>query len=250
MKMRGKAVFITGGNTGIGLATARVFAAEGVNVAIFARRRDRNEQAEAEISALGVDCISFTGDVTNAEQMERAIQETADRFGGLHYAFNNAGIDQTPIRLPELSEQDFVDQIDINVKGTFLGMKYQIPLILKSGGGAICNNASASGLVGTPYASLYAAAKFAVVGMTRSVALEYAKETLRINVVCPGATTGDMFLRYREQFPEAGELAASYHPMGRIGYKEEVANAVLFLCRDATFTTGHALPVDGGLTTG
>ena len=114
----------------------------------------------------------------------------------------------------------------------------------------ICNNASAAGLVGTPYQALYAAAKFAVVGLTKSAALECAKSGVRINVVCPGATTGDMFLRYREQFPDAAEMAVGLHPMNRIGDKEEVAAAVLYLLRDATFTTGHALTVDGGLTTG
>jgi len=245
----GKACFITGGNTGIGLATALEFAHAGADVAILSRRTDRNEAARAEIEAQGVRCLAITGDVTDEGVIRDAIARTSDTFGGLHYAFNNAGADQRPVRLPELSEADYALQMDVNVKGVFFGMKYQIPAIIASGGGAICNNASAAGLVGTPFQALYAAAKFAVVGMTRSAALEYAKDGVRVNVVCPGATTGDMFLRYREQFPEAGELAASYHPMGRIGDKEEVARAVLFLCRDATFTTGHALPVDGGLTT-
>jgi NAD(P)-dependent dehydrogenase (short-subunit alcohol dehydrogenase family) len=129
-------------------------------------------------------------------------------------------------------------------------MKHQIPLILASGGGAIINNSSAAGLIGTPYQALYAAAKAAVVSLTKSTALEYAKSGLRVNVVCPGATTGDMFLRYRRDFPEAAEMAAAMHPMNRIGEKEEVASAVLYLCRDATFTTGHALIIDGGMTVG
>jgi NAD(P)-dependent dehydrogenase (short-subunit alcohol dehydrogenase family) len=246
----GKTLFVTGGNTGIGLAAARLFAAEGANIAIFARRVDRNAAAKDELEKLGVRCLAIAGDVTDETSMADALRLTADTLGGLHYAFNNAGADQRAVLTTELTVEEYATQMDVNVKGTFLAMKHEIPLILASGGGAICNNASAAGLVGAPYQALYTAAKFAVVGLTKATALEYAKQALRVNVVCPGVTTGDMFMRYRAEFPEQAEFAVGLHPMNRIGDKEEVAKAVLYLCRDATFTTGHALVVDGGMTTG
>lgn len=140
--------------------------------------------------------------------------------------------------------------IDVNVRSTFLGLKHMIPAIAAAGGGAICNCASTAGLIPSAQQVVYAAAKFAVVGMTRGAALEAAADKVRINVICPGATTGEMWLDFARDHPDRAAVALARHPMGRVGDKEEVANAVLFLCRDATFTTGHALPVDGGRTTG
>jgi len=248
--LSGKTLFVTGGNTGIGLATALLFAAHGADIAIYARRAESNARAKAEVEARGVRCLTFTGDVTDESQLQAALAGTAEALGGLHYAFNNAGADQRAVLTADLTIADYQQQMDVNVLGTFLGIKHQIPLILASGGGAIVNNASAAGLIGTPFQALYAAAKAAVVSLTKSTALEYAKSGVRVNVVCPGATTGDMFLRYRREFPEAAEMAAAMHPMNRIGEREEVASAVLYLCRDASFTTGHALIIDGGLTVG
>ncbi|OLT16445.1 hypothetical protein BJF78_14300 [Pseudonocardia sp. CNS-139] len=246
--LAGRSLFVTGGNTGIGLAAALEFAAAGANVAVYARRADRNEEARAEVEKLGVECLTFAGDVTDEAAMAAAVEATVRRWGGLHYAFNNAGVSQAGAPITQLSHADFDALMDANVRGTFLGMKHQIPAILAAGGGAICNNASASGLVATAHQALYSASKFAVVGMTKAVALELAAQNVRVNAVCPGATTGDMFLRYRREFPELAAKAVGVHPMGRIGLKEEVARAVLFLCRDATFTTGAALEVDGGRT--
>lgn len=248
--MRGKTLFVTGGNVGIGLAAATLFAEQGANIAIYARRAEKNAEARAAIEQTGARCLTFVGDVTDEAALAAAIAETAQRFGGLHYAFNNAGVSQRGAPVTELSLEEYAYQMDGNLKGTFLGMKHEIPAILASGGGAICNNASASGVMATGYQALYAAAKFGVVGLTKSVALEFAREPIRINVVCPGATTGDMFLRFREEFPDIAKMAVEKHPMGRIGLKEEVASAVLYLCRDATFTTGHAFMVDGGRTVG
>jgi NAD(P)-dependent dehydrogenase (short-subunit alcohol dehydrogenase family) len=248
--VKDKTLFVTGGNVGIGLATALAFATRGANIAIYARRSDKNEEAKKLIEDLGAKCISFAADATDGTQLKSAIDETTHRFGGLHYAFNNVGVSQSAAPLSNLSLTDYESQMDGNVKSTFLSMKHEIPVIIASGGGAICNNASASGLVATSHQSLYSAAKFAVVGMTKAAALELARENVRVNVVCPGATTGEMFLRFRKEFPAVAELAIAKHPMGRIGLKEEVAQAVLFLCHDATFTTGLALTVDGGRTVG
>jgi NAD(P)-dependent dehydrogenase (short-subunit alcohol dehydrogenase family) len=244
--VKGKALFVTGGNVGIGLAAALAFAKEGANIAILARRAAKNQEARTMIEAHGVRCLTFAADAIDESALQRAIAEAASAFGGLHYAFNNVGVSQRGSSLATLSLDDFEEQMAGNVKCTFLAMKHEIPVIMASGGGAICNNASASGLSATAYQALYSAAKFAVVGMTKAAALELAQSNVRVNVVCPGATTGDMFLRFRAEFPDIAATAVAAHPMGRIGLKEEVAQAVLFLCRDATFTTGLAFTVDGG----
>ncbi|MBL8546433.1 MAG: SDR family oxidoreductase [Hyphomonadaceae bacterium] len=250
MTLHGKNVFVTGANSGIGLATALRFAREGANVAIFSRRAGPNAEAHALLEAEGVSALSFEGDVADEAAVRDAVAATVKAWGGLHYAFNAAGAAQSVTPLTELSLQEYDTLMSANARGTFLSMKHQIPAIRASGGGAICNCASAAGLIPSALQVAYAAAKFAVVGMTRGAALECAKDGVRVNVVCPGATTGEMWVRFASQHPERATMALAKHPMNRVGEKEEVAAAVLFLCRDATFTTGHAFPVDGGRTTG
>jgi NAD(P)-dependent dehydrogenase (short-subunit alcohol dehydrogenase family) len=250
MTLAGRTVFISGANSGIGLATALRFAREGANVAIFARRAAQNEQALELIEAQGVQCLALCGDVTDEVSFRDAIAATVRRFGALHYGFNNAGASQSVTPLVELSIEEFERLMSVNVRGTFLGLKYMIPAIKDSHGGAICNCASAAGLIPSALQVGYAAAKFAVVGLTRGSALECAKDGVRVNVVCPGATTGEMWVKFAAENPERAQLALAKHPLGRVGLKEEVADAVLFLCRDATFTTGHAFSVDGGRTAG
>jgi NAD(P)-dependent dehydrogenase (short-subunit alcohol dehydrogenase family) len=251
MNLDGKSVFITGGNTGIGLAVALAFAERGANVAIYSRREAKNEEARKEVEKAGARCITFAADAMEEESLASAIAETVREFGGLHYAFNNVGVSQRGVPIAEVSESEYEFVINGNLRSTFLAMKHEIPAILASGeGGAVCNNASASGISATARQALYSAAKFGVVGLTKGVALEYAKDNVRVNVVCPGATTGDMFLRFREEFPDVAEKAVDAHPMGRIGLREEVAEAVLFLCTGATFTTGLAFTVDGGRSVG
>jgi NAD(P)-dependent dehydrogenase (short-subunit alcohol dehydrogenase family) len=250
MTLAGRTFFVSGANSGIGLATALRFAREGANVAIFARRAHENEQARQQIEAQGAVCLSLNGDVTDETSFRDAIAATVRRFGGVHYGFNNAGASQSVTPLVDLSIEEFERLMNVNVRGTFLGLKYMIPAIKASQGGAICNCASAAGLIPSALQVAYAAAKFAVVGMTRGSALESAKDGVRVNVVCPGATTGEMWLKFAAENPERAKVALAKHPLGRVGLKEEVADAVLFLCRDATFTTGHALSVDGGRTAG
>jgi NAD(P)-dependent dehydrogenase (short-subunit alcohol dehydrogenase family) len=248
--LEGRTFFATGANSGIGLATALRFAREGANIAILARRARQNEQARVLIEAEGVECLALTGDVTDETSMREAIAATVRRFGGLHYGFNNAGASQTVRPLVDVSIEEFEHLMNVNVRGTFLGLKYMIPAIKDSHGGAICNCASAAGLIPSAQQVAYAAAKFAVVGMTRGSALECAADGIRVNVVCPGATTGEMWVKFAAEHPERAQRALAKHPLGRVGAKEEVAAAVLFLCRDATFTTGHAFQVDGGRTAG
>jgi NAD(P)-dependent dehydrogenase (short-subunit alcohol dehydrogenase family) len=250
VSLSGRTFFVTGANSGIGLATALRFAREGANIVIFARRTEQNEQARQLIEAEGASCLAITGDVTDEAAFREAIAATVRRFGALHFGFNNAGAAQSVMSLVDLSIEEFERLMNVNVRGTFLGLKYMIPAIKASRGGAICNCASAAGLIPSAYQVAYAAAKFAVVGMTRGSALECAEDGVRVNVVCPGATTGEMWVKFAAEHPERARAALARHPMGRVGLKEEVADAVLFLCRDATFTTGHAFPVDGGRTTG
>ena len=248
--LEGKRVLVTGGNSGIGLAVALRFAHEGADVAIVSRRADRNESARDLIEAEGSRCLTYALDVADEAGMREAIARTVKEWGALHYAFNAAGAAQSLTALTDLSLEEFDRLMAVNARGTFLAMKYEIPAIRAAGGGAICNCASAAGLIPSALQVAYAAAKFAVVGMTRGAALECAKEGVRVNVVCPGATTGEMWLEFAAAHPERARMALAKHPMNRVGDKEEVASAVLYLCRDATFTTGCALPVDGGRTTG
>lgn len=248
--LAGHAVLVTGGNSGIGLATALRFAREGADVAILSRRADLNDAARRAIEALGVGCLTFAGSVTDEHDVREAVAEMVSTFGGLDYAFNCAGLNQSVTPLETLPLDEFAALMDVNARGTFLSMKYEIPAMRERGGGAICNCASAAGLIPSALQVAYAGAKFAVVGLTRGAALEAARDKVRVNVVCPGATTGEMWLQFAADHPDRAAMALAKHPLGRVGEKEEVADAVLFLCRDATFTTGLAFPVDGGRTAG
>jgi NAD(P)-dependent dehydrogenase (short-subunit alcohol dehydrogenase family) len=231
------------------IATAVSFAQAGSNVAILARRPERNDVAATAVRAAGGRCLTIVGDVTKEAEVQGAVETTVAEFGGLHWAFNNAGVDQPTARIHELTEQDYDLLFDVNVRGTFLGMKHAIPAIAASGGGAVVNNASAAAHMGVATHALYAAAKAAVVNLTRSAALEYAGQNVRVNAISPASTDSEMFNAFREANPEAAAKAAERYRLGRMGTPEEIARAVMYLCRDATYTTGHALPVDGGALT-
>ncbi|MDD5095621.1 MAG: SDR family oxidoreductase [Dehalococcoidia bacterium] len=246
--MKDKTIFITGGNAGIGLATARLFSQHGANVAIMSRRPEKNKAAKAEIEALGGKCIAFVGDVSKESDVKSAIEETFKTFGSLHYAFNNAAATQTPKPLTDQVEEEFYAVFDVTVKGAWLCMKHEIPYMLKSGGGSIVINSSASGHTGTVKLPLYSAAKHALLGLTKSIALEYAKQNIRVNAVCPGAIHTGSYGYFAKKDPAMKAAVEAAHPMGRIGLPEEVALGVLYLCRDATFTTGSSLMIEGGRT--
>ena len=250
MSLAGKSIFVTGGNSGIGLATALRFAHEGADIAILSRRADRNDDAKAQIEERGVRCLAIAGSVTDEADVREAIDAAVRAFGGLDYAFNCAGLAQSVTAIEALGVEEFAALMDVNARGTFLAMKYEIPAIRARGGGAICNCASTAGLVPSALQVAYAAAKFAVVALSRGTALETAKDNIRVNVVCPGATTGEMWFNFAAEHPDRAALVLAKHPLGRVGDKDEVATAVLFLCRDATFTTGSVLTVDGGRTAG
>jgi NAD(P)-dependent dehydrogenase (short-subunit alcohol dehydrogenase family) len=248
--MKDKTLFITGGNEGIGLATALLFARQGANIAIMGRRAEKNAEAQKQIAATGVKCLAISGDVTREDDMARAIQQVTDTFGGLHFAFNNAGIVATPKPFPQLTSEDFDHLIGINLKGVWLAMKYELPAILASGGGSIVNTGSMASAVGMPMLPLYVASKHGVLGMTKSAALEYARQGVRINMVCPGTTrdTG-IYNDMAKHAPHVEEMLLQMVPMGRLCTPDEIAGTVLYLCSDAaSYVTGQAIYVDGGIT--
>lgn len=246
--MKDKTIFITGGNDGIGKVTAQLFAKHGANVAIMSRRADKNAAAQVEIEAQGGRCITFVGDVSKDHDVRQAIEGTFKFFGSLHYAFNNGGGSELPKVFTEGSEEEFSSLTDAHIKGTWQCMKHEIPYIIQSGGGAIVNNSSGAGHVGQLMMPIYSACKHAMIGLTQSVAIEYAKQGVRINAVCPGPVGTPNYEASPSLTPEIRAAIEGAVPMGRVATCEEVALAVLFLCRDATSTTGSSLMVDGGYT--
>jgi NAD(P)-dependent dehydrogenase (short-subunit alcohol dehydrogenase family) len=243
----GEVALVTGGSSGIGRATVLAFAAEGARVIVASRRSEESEETVRLVKAAGGDAIYVKTDVAKAAEVEALVFHAVKHYGALNYAFNNAGVEGDPfVPVAEYSEATWDQVIEINLKGVFLSMKYEIPHILQSKG-AIVNMASVAGLVGGRVGSAYYASKHGVVGLTKAAALEYADRGIRVNAVAPAAIKTAMTDRtfFHDEQLTAGVI--SRHPVGRVGVPEEVANAVVWLCSDrASFTTGHTLPVDGG----
>jgi NAD(P)-dependent dehydrogenase (short-subunit alcohol dehydrogenase family) len=246
--LTGKVAIVTGGSSGIGRATAIAFAREGAKVAIASRREEEGEETVRLVKEAGSDGFFVKTDVAKAADVSAMVEKTVQQYGSLDYAFNNAGIEEAPTSLVEQTEETFDRIVNINIKGVWLSMKYQIPQMLKNGGGVIVNTSSVGGLIGVPGVPIYVASKHAVLGLTKSAALEYAKQGIRINAVSPGAIETEMFDRFADDPQMRGQMAAA-HPVGRVGKAEEIASAVLWLCSDgASFVTGQTLTVDGGFT--
>jgi NAD(P)-dependent dehydrogenase (short-subunit alcohol dehydrogenase family) len=244
----GKVALITGGNAGIGRTTAIEFAKQGAQVVVSARREKEGLDVIAEIKALGGNAIFVKTDVSQAREVKAMIDQTLATFGRLDYAFNNAGIEQVLTPLPDQTEETYDQIMDINVKSVWLSLKHEIPAMLKTGGGAIVNNSSIAGLIGYPTMPIYVASKHAVIGMTKAVALEYAKQSVRINAVAPGAIETRMFLDLAAA-PEVMQMLEAAIPMGRIGQPAEIASAIVWLCSDsASYVTGQTFAIDGGYT--
>lgn len=243
-----KVVLVTGGSVGIGRETALAFAQKGAKVVVASRRVKEGEETVQLIKASGCEGMFLKTDVRKAVEVETAIGKTVEYYGRLDCAFNNAGVEGTLSPIVEDNEEDWDRIVDINLKGTWLSMKYEIPQMLKQGEGVIVNNASIVGLTGIgPNISIYSASKHGVIGLTKSLAVEYAKAGIRINVVCPGAIETPMFDRITANNEQTKAQRSAACPMGRIGKPKEVADAVIWLCSDAaTFVTGHSLVVDGG----
>lgn len=243
----GKVALITGGSSGIGRATALAFAREGARVALCSRRSAEGQETARMIGQEGGEACFVETDVSVPEQVQHFVETAVKRFGRLDCAVNNAGIEGTPfVPVTDYSVEVWDQVMDINLKGVFLSMKYEIPHLLKQKDAAIVNVSSVAGLIGGPGGSAYYASKHGVIGATRAVAMEFAKQGLRVNAVCPAVIPTPMSERL---FRGKEEMIPSLHPMGRPGTLEEAAAAILFLCSPAaSFITGQALPVDGGVT--
>jgi NAD(P)-dependent dehydrogenase (short-subunit alcohol dehydrogenase family) len=242
-----KIAIVTGGSSGIGRATAVALAKEGVRVVVAARRSKEGEETVKLVKEAGSDGIFVKTDVTNEDDVKSLVEKTVKTYGRLDCAFNNAGIAETLTPLIGQTSGVFDQIINVNVRGVWLSMKYEIPQMLKNGGGAIVNMSSVAGVIGMPQMPIYVASKHAVLGLTKSAALEYAKSGIRINAVAPGAIETEMYEQVAgdKQFRET---INAMHPIGRIGQPQEVANAVVWLLSDkASFITGHTTLIDGGM---
>jgi NAD(P)-dependent dehydrogenase (short-subunit alcohol dehydrogenase family) len=245
----GQVALVTGAAAGIGRATALAFAHEGLKVIVSDVDTAGGEGTVELIRAAGGEARFIRCDVTRDADVRALMEGIQAAHGRLDYAFNNAGIEIEKGKLADGTEAEFDAIMGVNVKGVWLCMKHEIPLMLAGGGGAIVNAASVAALGAAPKMSIYAASKHAVLGLTRSAAVEYGKKNVRVNAVCPAVIDTEMFRRAHEADPRKAQFAQSIHPIGRIGKVEEVAAAVLYLCSaGAGFTTGIALPVDGGAT--
>ncbi len=240
---------MTGGGAGIGRATALAFARAGARVAVVDIAEDAGREVVSAIAAAGGEAMFIRADVVNAVEVEAMVARTVDAYGKLDCAVNNAGIEEEHMRLADCPEATFDRIMAINVKGVWLALKYELAAMLRSGGGAIVNTASVAGLVAAPKMAAYCASKHAVLGLTKSAAIEYARKHIRVNAVCPGVIRTPMYERALQVDPKGTAQVAQVHPIGRVGEPEEVAAVILWLCSDAaSFVTGHAHTVDGGLT--
>lgn len=245
--LSGKVALVTGGTSGIGKATALALAQAGARAVVAGRRQVEGEETIRQIQAMGGEGFSVTTDVSKEADLQILIEKIMTHYGRLDIAFNNAGVEQDSTPLAEQTEATYNRIMDINVKGVWLSLKHEIPALLKSGGGAIVNTSSVLGLVGGAMVPIYTASKHAVEGLTKSVALEFVKQGIRVNAVSPGPIQTEMLDRLFKANPKATEDFIKGQPIGRIGMPSEVVNAVLWLCSDASsFVTGQSLTVDGG----
>lgn len=247
--MNGKVVLITGGGSGIGRATAMAFAKKGAIVAVSDISVSGGEETIQMIKSDCSQAIFIKCDVSNSGEVQAMINEVILKYGHLDYAFNNAGIEGPIAFTAEYPESDWHRMIGIHLTGVWLCMKYEIPHMVKQGHGAIVNTSSAAGVIGAPGASAYVAAKHGIIGLTKTAALEYGKNGIRVNAVLPGPIRTPMYERIVKIHPEWEPQWYLTNALGRIASASELADAVVMLCSESSsFITGHSLLVDGGLT--
>lgn len=247
--MKGKVALVTGAGSGIGRATAELFAVHGAFVVVADKNLDSAKETLDLIKKSGEKGLALEVDISQEDEIKSLIEETIDRFGQLNYACNNAGIEGEQAFTAECSAENWSRVININLSGTWFCMKYQIPEMLKNSDGAIVNVSSIAGLLGFSGIPAYASSKHGMNGLTKTAALEYAEQGIRINAVCPGAIQTPMIDRFvGTESQERKDLIAA-HPIGRLGRPEEVAEAIVWLCSEkSSFITGQILAVDGGYT--
>jgi NAD(P)-dependent dehydrogenase (short-subunit alcohol dehydrogenase family) len=245
--LAGRVALVTGAASGIGAATARAFAQQGAAVLIADSQVELGEKVAGELLAKGARANFMECDMCNERDIEAAVKLAVQEFGALHIAFNNAGIEGAQAPTAECTNENWDQVINVNLRGVWLCMKYEIPAMLAAGGGSIVNCSSIAGVVGFPNIPAYVASKHGVIGLTKTAALEYATQNIRVNAVCPGVIQTPMIERFVKGDPDARAALAAGEPMARVGMPEEIASAVLWLSGPgASFATGHALMVDGG----
>ncbi|MGD9656319.1 MAG: SDR family NAD(P)-dependent oxidoreductase [Methylocystis sp.] len=243
-RFEGKTAFITGAGSGIGRATAVAFAAEGARVVVTDRSEAGLKETAKRIKAAGGEVLAITCDVSKPEDIEAAVTQAVKAFGRIDCAFNNAGVENKAAPLHQIELQEWDRILNINLRGTFVCMKHEIAQMLKQGGGVVVNTSSGAGIRGVPGGAAYVASKHAIIGMTKSAALDYAKHNIRVNAVLPGNIATPMMERFT-----GGDVqkAIDLEPIGRLGTPEEIAEAILWMCSDlGGFVTGSAIVVDGG----
>lgn len=243
-RFTGKVAFVTGAAGGIGRAAAIAFAAEGARVAILDLTEDALKETEAAMKSAGGEVLTIACDVSSPEQVEAAVRQVVERFGQLDVAFNNAGVENKAAPLHEIELEEWDRILGINLRGTFVCMKHEIAQMVRQGGGVVVNTSSGAGIRGVAGGASYAASKHAIIGMTKSAALDYAKQNIRVNAVLPGNIETAMMDRFT-----GGDIqkAIDLEPVGRLGKPEEIAEAVLWMASDlGSFVTGSAIVIDGG----
>jgi NAD(P)-dependent dehydrogenase (short-subunit alcohol dehydrogenase family) len=245
--LTGKVAIVTGASTGIGRAAVLALAAEGAAVVVADIDDARGEQVASEINDKGGTALFVRTDVADDASVAAMVSETVARFGGLDVAVNNAGIEGTPAPTSECTPENWQRTLAVNLSGTWSCMRHEIPRMLERGGGSIVNMSSVAGLVGFATIPAYVASKHGVVGLTKTAALEYAEQGIRVNAVCPGVIDTEMVERFTGGQPDAEAAMLATEPVGRLGRPEEIADAVVWLASDrSSFVTGQAIAVDGG----